>query len=81
MYDFAADSAQPKPEFYRELLGAADADVSVSTFSGEFETDLPVTISGTTRAGRQFGFTLGRGGAQLHLESFDGTIRLERAGR
>ena len=25
MYDFAADSAQPKPEFYRELLGAADA--------------------------------------------------------
>ena len=25
MYDFAADSAQPKPEFYRELLAAADA--------------------------------------------------------
>jgi GAF domain-containing protein len=25
MHDFAADSAQPKPEFYRELLAAADA--------------------------------------------------------
>ena len=25
MYDFAADSAQPKPEFYRELVAAADA--------------------------------------------------------
>src|SRR5690606_10874035 len=25
MYDFAADPAQPKPEFYRELLDAADA--------------------------------------------------------
>ena len=25
MYDFAADSARPKPEFYRELLAAADA--------------------------------------------------------
>lgn len=25
MYDFAADPAQPKPEFYRELLGAAEA--------------------------------------------------------
>ena len=25
MYDFAADPTQPKPEFYRELVGAADA--------------------------------------------------------
>ena len=25
MYDFAADPAQPKPAFYRELLAAADA--------------------------------------------------------
>jgi L-methionine (R)-S-oxide reductase len=25
MYDFTADPAQPKPEFYRELLAAADA--------------------------------------------------------
>ena len=25
MYDFAADPGQPKPEFYRELLAAADA--------------------------------------------------------
>ena len=25
MYDFATDSARPKPEFYRELIAAADA--------------------------------------------------------
>ncbi len=25
MYDFAADPAQPKPEFYRELVASADA--------------------------------------------------------
>lgn len=25
MYDFAADPSQPKPELYRELVGAADA--------------------------------------------------------
>jgi DUF4097 and DUF4098 domain-containing protein YvlB len=63
------------------LAGTADAEVSISTFSGEFETDMPVTITGTARAGHQFSFTLGRGGAQVFLETFDGTIRLGRTGR
>lgn len=63
------------------LAGTPDAEVSVSTFSGEFETDMPVTISGTAKAGRQFSFTLGKGGAQVFLETFDGTIRLGRTTR
>lgn len=63
------------------LVGTPDVEVSISTFSGEFESGFPVTLSGAAKAGRQFGFTVGKGGAQLHLESFDGTIRLERAGR
>jgi len=63
------------------VAGTADVEVNISTFSGEFETDMPVTLTGTARAGRQFGFTLGRGGAQLFLETFDGTIRLARTGR
>ena len=63
------------------LAGTADAVVNVSTFSGEFETDVPVTLTGTAKAGRQFSFTLGKGGAHLFLETFDGTIRLSRTGR
>jgi hypothetical protein len=63
------------------ISGDVNAEVSISTFDGTFETDIPVTLSGTARAGRQFGFTLGRGGAQLSLETFDGTIRLARTGR
>lgn len=63
------------------LGGAPDAEVSISTFDGEFLSDFPVTITQAVKAGRQFNFTLGRGGAQVFLETFDGTIRLERTGR
>ncbi len=62
------------------LGGGPDAEVSVSTFSGDFESTIPVTITQSAKAGRQFSFTLGRGGAQVHLETFDGTIRLQRTG-
>ncbi|HET7226616.1 MAG TPA: DUF4097 family beta strand repeat-containing protein [Candidatus Eisenbacteria bacterium] len=54
-----------------------DASVSVSTFSGEFVSSLPVQIS-DTRRGRNFNFVLGHGAADLRLESFRGTIRLVR---
>lgn len=54
------------------------AVVSVSTFQGEFESAFPVTLTG--RKGKQFDFTLGSGSARLELESFAGTIRLERPG-
>lgn len=55
-----------------------NAEVSVSTFSGNFESDYPVTLSG--RHGRsRMTFTLGDGGARLELESFDGTLSLLKA--
>ena len=62
-----------------EVTVAEDANVtvSVSTFHGEFESDFPVRLTGTTRD-RQFNFTLGSGQARLELESFNGEITLRR---
>jgi Toastrack DUF4097 len=57
----------------------ASAMVTVSTFSGEFESDFPVPLK-ETRKGRRFNFTLGSGSAQVALESFQGTVRLVRPG-
>lgn len=56
-----------------------NADVTVSTFRGELESDFPLPIrdSGDTE---RYQFTLGTGGAQVELESFQGTIRLARPG-
>jgi hypothetical protein len=56
---------------------AASATVSVSTFSGDFESDFPVTLSGASQ-GKRFSFTIGTGKAALELESFQGSIRLVR---
>lgn len=55
----------------------ANATVSVSTYHGDFESDFPVRLTGTTRD-RQFTFTLGSGSARVELESFNGEIRLVR---
>ncbi len=54
-----------------------NASVTVSTFNGDFESDFPVTLSGG-RQGKRFSFTIGSGSATLDLESFQGSIRLER---
>ena len=54
-----------------------NATVSVSTFNGDFDSAFPVQIE-RTRHGKRFNFTLGSGSALVNLESFDGTIRLER---
>lgn len=59
------------------VAAAINADVSVSTFSGGFESDFPVTISGTQHRG-QMHFTLGTGGARLEVESFDGKVTLRK---
>lgn len=55
------------------------ATVAVSTFNGEFESEFPVTLT-EARKGKRFSFTLGRGEAQVNLESFQGTIQLVRPG-
>ena len=57
----------------------ADASVSVSTFSGDFESSFPVTMS-EARRGKEFNFTLGKGSGEVSLESFQGTISLRRPG-
>jgi DUF4097 and DUF4098 domain-containing protein YvlB len=56
---------------------AINASVSVSTFSGDFESDFPVTLSGNS-ARKRMSFTLGSGSARLELESFDGTVALRK---
>jgi len=61
------------------LPTTANATVDVSTFSGEFASDFPVMLS-ETRPGRRFCFTLGKGGARVQLESFQGTIHIFRPG-
>jgi DUF4097 and DUF4098 domain-containing protein YvlB len=57
----------------------SNAAISVSTFSGEFESEFPVTLT-EARKGKRFSFTLGSGSAQVSLESFQGTIQLVRPG-
>jgi len=54
-----------------------DAAVSISTFSGSFESDFPVTLN-STRGGKRMDFTVGSGAASVDLESFDGDIRIEK---
>ena len=50
--------------------------VSVATFSGDFSSSFPVTL--TEKKGKRFNFTLGSGSARLELESFQGSIQLLR---
>jgi hypothetical protein len=61
------------------IAPGTNADVSVSTFNGGFESSFPVQLS-ETRRGRCFNFMLGSGGAKLDLESFGGSIQLRRRG-
>jgi len=61
--------------------GDLSATVSVSTFSGDVESDWPMTINPGGPVGpRQWEFTIGAGSARLTMESFSGTIYLRRGG-
>lgn len=57
---------------------SADATVSVSTFSGGFESAFPVQMS-EGGPGKSFRFTLGSGKALIELETFTGTINLRHS--
>ena len=52
-----------------------NAEVSVETFSGDFDSDFDVRLN-ALKGNQRFQFTLGSGGPQLDLEAFSGTIRL-----
>ena len=57
------------------------ATVSLETFSGNVDSDFPVTMgSGTNRMGHdsKFEFKIGNGRARITLESFSGNIRIRR---
>lgn len=66
-------------DIWMELPVRVNADVAVSTFSGQFDASFPVQLEKTQR-GRRFEFTLGSGGADIELESFQGRILLRRPG-
>ena len=53
--------------------------VSVTTYSGEFDSSFPVKVVSSHR-NRRMRFTLGSGASELELESFQGAIRLEQRG-
>ena len=61
---------------------SANASFRVRLYNGDFRTNLPLT--GATppeaRHGRRVTFTLGSGSAEVELESFGGTIRIQRPG-
>ncbi|HUP88873.1 MAG TPA: hypothetical protein VM100_05975 [Longimicrobiales bacterium] len=55
----------------------AGANVSISTFNGELDASMPVTLDKGANK-RRYSFVLGNGGARLELESFGGDIHLRR---
>jgi DUF4097 and DUF4098 domain-containing protein YvlB len=74
-YGFSAHSG----DIALAVPAGLNATVSVATFDGSFEADPAFKVQVTNvRPGRRFSFTLGSGSARVELESFDGTIRLER---
>lgn len=62
------------------LPANVNALVSVSTFSGEIDSDFQVTLEpgDGRRHHQQFEFRIGSGGARIQLESFSGDIYLDR---
>lgn len=62
----------------------ASASLSLETFSGELDSDFPITIQpsgdggGRGRSSRRLDFSLGGGGARVIVETFSGDITLEK---
>jgi DUF4097 and DUF4098 domain-containing protein YvlB len=79
-YEFQAHSGNIRLELPRDV----GALLSIDTFSGDVETDFPLTIQpgggdrGPSR--HHVETTLGRGGAHVTVSSFSGDIELRRSG-
>lgn len=61
---------------------SVSAAVSLQTYSGEIESDFPITLQGGATIGgapRTFDFRIGSGSARLTLISFSGSVLLQRA--
>lgn len=61
-----------------DVVGEVNAVVSVSTYTGEFESDFPIQLNWLD-SGRGLEFTLGEGSATIVLAAFDGDVMLNRA--
>jgi DUF4097 and DUF4098 domain-containing protein YvlB len=57
-----------------------NATFTVRTYQGEFSSNLPTKVVGEVRRGRHTTYTLGSGGAEVELETFNGGVRLRRPG-
>lgn len=56
----------------------AGLNVSVTTFNGQLNSTLPITLRGETGTQRRMNFVFGNGSARLDIESFGGDINLRR---
>ena len=73
-YSFEAHSG----DVTLHIAGTLNATVSVSTFSGDFSGDFPITLSPGRHNQREWEFRQGTGSARVRLQSFSGTINLRR---
>jgi DUF4097 and DUF4098 domain-containing protein YvlB len=73
-YSFEAHSG----DVTLHVTSAFNATVSVSTFSGDFSSDFPITIAPGHQTQREWEFRQGTGSAHVRLQSFSGTINLRR---
>jgi hypothetical protein len=79
-YDFRAHSANIRLEMPSDV----GATLSIDTFSGDIDTDFPMTIQPNGDRGpsrHHVETTLGRGGAHVTISTFSGDIELRRSGR
>jgi DUF4097 and DUF4098 domain-containing protein YvlB len=78
-YDFRAHSANIRLDMPADVA----ATMSIDTFSGDIETDFPLTIQPNSDRGpsrHHVETTLGRGGAHVTISTFSGDIELRRSG-
>lgn len=57
-----------------------NASVAIRTYEGRFDSSFPVQIPADYKRGKRVMFTLGKGGAEVEIEAFDGRIRLLKPG-
>lgn len=65
-------------DVYLRIPENTSATVSVRTYEGSVQSNLAAQIPQDYRRGKRVTFTLGKGGAELEIESFEGRIRLLR---
>jgi DUF4097 and DUF4098 domain-containing protein YvlB len=58
------------------LAGDLNATFTVSTYSGDFDSEIPIVLD--RLSGREWQFTQGNGSARVVVRSFSGTIYLRR---